>query len=160
MKQQNHNNALKRKIYYNLQNFYFFKYHSCFFGSLITCGKKIQAFKFFNNIKYELKLKENIEPNILFYLSMLKLTPHILLFPFKVGGQLQKVPLPIGWKKKVTFAVKWVIKLLRDKFKKVTLLQVTELMISAIYNKGLGYERKKAYHKLGKTNRFLIKRFK
>lgn len=83
-----------------MQNFYFFKYHCCLFGSLIKHGKKFRAFTFFNKLKYELKLKENIEPNIIIFLAMLKLTPSVLLFPIKVGGQLQKVPLPISWKKK------------------------------------------------------------
>lgn len=155
-----HYKKLKRKLYYNMQNFYFFKYHSCFLGSLIFRGKKIWAFNFFNRLKYQLKLKENIEPNVVFFLAMLKITPNVLLFPLKIGGKLEKVPMPISWKKKVIFATKWVIKLLKEKSKKITLDNVTDILISAIYNKGIGFQKKQSYNQIGFNNRYLIKRFK
>jgi len=47
-------------------------------------------------LKFDLKIKEKIEPNLIFFFSMIKITPNVLLFPYKLGGKIQKVPLPIS----------------------------------------------------------------
>jgi len=111
-------------------------------------------------LKYELKRKEDIEPNIIFYIAMLKITPKVLLYPYIIGRRIQYVPLPIGWKKRLTFATKWVIKLLKNKYRNVTLLNVTEILTLAIYDKGLAIKEKEAYYKMSTQNRYLLKYFK
>jgi hypothetical protein len=54
------------------------------------------AFNFFRRIKYELKHKEKIEPNLIFFFALIKITPNILLFPYKVGGKVEGVPMAIS----------------------------------------------------------------
>jgi len=90
----------KKNFVFNFFTYIFFRYHRIFFGSLIWRGRKLWAFKFFSKIKYELKLKEVIEPNYLFFLSLIKISPNVLIFPYRIGGKFQGVPLPISWYKK------------------------------------------------------------
>jgi len=133
----------KRKNYCNFFTYYFFRYHRIFFGSLIFNGRKLWAFNFFSKLKYDLKIKEHIDPNLIFFFAMIKITPNVLLFPYKLGGKVQGVPLPISWHKKLIFATKWVIKLLRDKYRIIKLVDVSEIILSAIYDKGLAIKKKK-----------------
>jgi len=151
---------LKRKINYNFFVYFFFRYHRIFFGSLIFCGKKLWAFNFFNKIKYELKQKEHIEPNLIFLFALVKITPNVLLFPYKIGGKTEGVPLAISWQKKLIFATKWVIKLLKDKYKRVKLNDIVDILQSAIYSKGLAIRKKFYFNYLSTTNRYLIRYFK
>ena len=150
----------KKNFVFNFFTYIFFRYHRIFFGSLIWRGRKLWAFKFFSKIKYELKLKEVIEPNYLFFLSLIKISPNVLIFPYRIGGKFQGVPLPISWYKKIIFGTKWVIKLLRDKYDRVDLNNIVENLIFAIYNKGLSIKKKKSYSYLGYTNKSLMKKFK
>lgn len=155
-----HYKVEKKTFIFNFFTYLFFRYHRTFFGSLIWRGRKLWAFNFFLKIKTQLKLKEYIEPNYLFFLSLIKISPNVLIFPYKIGGKLQGVPLPISWYKKLIFGTKWVIKLLKDKYKKINLFNIIEIIISAIYNKGLSIKKRKLYSSLGNANKSLIKKFK
>lgn len=149
-----------KKFKTNFLPYYLFRYHRIFFGSLICRGRKIWAFNFMLNLKYKLKLKEEFDPNLIFFFAMVKITPNVLLFPYKLGGKLQGVPLPISLNKKLTYATKWVIKLLRDKHRRLKLSDLVDVLISAIYNKGLSYKKKIKSYNEGFENRFLIRYFK
>jgi len=91
-----HYKNLTRKKTFNFFVYFFFRYHRIFFGSLIFKGRKLWAFNFFNNLKYQLKLRERLEPNLVFFFSLVKITPNVLLFPFKIGGKVEGVPLAIS----------------------------------------------------------------
>jgi ribosomal protein S7 len=101
-----HYKLIKRKRNHNFFNYLFFKYHRIFFGSLIFKGKKLWASNLFLKLKYNLKIKEGVEPNLLFFFSMINISPTVLLFPLKIGGKVEGVPLPISLNKKLIFATK------------------------------------------------------
>lgn len=155
-----HYKVKKRKNYYQLLPFLFYKYQRLFFGSLIWRGRKIWAYNFLLRLKYKLKLKNNIEFHIIFIFSLLKITPHILLSYLKIGGSKQGVPLAISWKKKMTYAIKWIRMSLRNKYKRIKLKDMVEEISSSIYDKGLGCRKRKRTYIEGFSNRFLLKRFK
>jgi ribosomal protein S7 len=83
-----------------------FCYHNLFFGALIFRGKKLKAFNFFLNLKNNLKKRENNDPFFIFLVSMMKLTPKLLLRSAHFGSFTKGVPLPISEKKSISFAVK------------------------------------------------------
>jgi len=155
-----HYKLIKRKRNYNFFNYLFYRYHRIFFGSLIFKGRKLWAFNIFFRLKYNIKIKEGVEPNLLFFYSMLNISPTVLLFPLKIGGKVQGVPLSISISKKLIFATKWVIKLLKDKYKRVGLNDLIDIIISACYNKGLAIKKKSQFKSISSPNRFLIKYFK
>jgi ribosomal protein S7 len=145
---------------YDYYSYVWFRYHKLFFGSLIVRGRKLWAFNFFIKLHLELKKREQIEPYWVFLVGIMKITPELMLFPLKLGGVVQGVPLPITERKQYTFAVKWIIKLLKDKLGKFSLKTVSDVIIDAIYNKGLSIERKLSIYEIGSKNRHLIKFFK
>lgn len=137
-----------------------YKYHTHFFHSLINRGNKIWAFNFFIKIKYVLKKSEGIDPLLIFFLAISNITPEVLLFPFKSGGLINEVAMPITIKKQIIFATKWVIKLLKDKYRILSVKNITTLLLDAIRNVGIAVDKKEKIHSEATRNRFLIKYFK
>jgi ribosomal protein S7 len=137
-----------------------FKYHFQFFQSLIFRGRKLWAFKFFTIVKNSLKRFENIDPFLIFIVSITNIVPEVLLFPIKFAGLISQVGLPISTKKQIIFSTKWIIKLLKDKFTIVTIKNVSDLLIYSLYNVGIAVQKKKQIHAIAKDNRYLIKFFK
>jgi small subunit ribosomal protein S7 len=144
-----------------LDNYYWqlwFRYHTVFFGSLISSGNKLRAFNMFVLIKQGLKLKELIDPVKSFLVSMMMITPNIYLLPLKLGGRSVGVPMPITEKKKVTMGVRFILKLLRERAVSLSVKSVVDTLVSSIYGRGLAIERKQSIYKNGIINRHLLKK--
>ena len=150
----------KRSFWHDYYWNIWFVYHNVFFGSLISRGKKLLAYNMFLNIKYQLKIKEKFDPYFVFLIAMMKISPSVLLIPLKRSGVIQGVPFPITDRKKVTFAIKWVIKLLKDSKKVVTVARIVELLVSSIYGRGATIKKKRMYYFKGINNRGLLKFYK
>jgi ribosomal protein S7 len=133
-------------------------YHNKFFGALIKKGKKNTAFKFFLKIKKALKQKEFFDPYYLFLVAMFQITPSLLIVPVKVGAAAKGVAFPLYEKRKITFAVKWILKLLKDKNGSVKVDSVVDLLYDSVYAKGLAVERKNFTHSTGLSTRYLLKK--
>lgn len=145
---------------YDYYSFFGYRYHHLFFHSLIFRGRKLWAFNFFVQLKYELKKRENVDPFWILLIALSNITPDLILYPLKLGGVIQRVPLPISERKQFTFAVKWVIKLLKDKYKSVTINNLADTLISAVYGKGLSIEKKMSVYETSTLNRHLLRFFK
>jgi len=91
---------------------------------------------------------------------MLKITPQLLLFPYKVGTSFNQIAMPIGIKKQIIFSTKWVIKLLRDKEKRITLSNISNILLDSLENRGLSIEKKYDNYFIAEKNHYLIKYFK
>jgi len=144
-------------------NYYFsrwYRIHRIYFLSLVYQGRKLYAFNFLQQLKFELKLREDIDPYWIFLISMLKLIPEITLFPKKLGGRIQGVPLPILEWKQYTFIIKWTLRLLRLKFRKISLTALVDLFIDTLGNKGDAIEKKLLLYQTGIDNRHLLRFFK
>lgn len=152
--------SFKYSSKYQYYPFIWYQYHRLFFRSLIFKGNKLWAFKFLCDLKFELKMHEGIEPFWIFLVALMKIAPEVLLFPKKRGGGLQWVPLPISEKKQYTFAIKWVIKLLKDKFRVVKISTVVDVLVGAVYGKGLAIEKKDSIHAVADLNRHLVRFFR
>ena len=50
--------------------------------------------------------------------------------------------MPISIRKQIIFAVKWVVKLLKDKYRILSVSNVSSLFIDAIKNKGVAVDKK------------------
>ena len=62
-------------------------------------------------------------------------------------------------KKKITFAVKWIIKLLKDNDRIVKISTVVDLLISTIYNRGSALKKKQEVYKVLHFDVVVIKNF-
>lgn len=141
-------------------NFCIFRYHRLFFGSLIKRGRKDWALKFLIETKFQLKKRLHIDPNFILHASLLKITPHMFLIPKKMGSSVYGVPVSISFRKQLTFSVKWVVKLLRDKFRRLIVNHVADCLVGSLFNKGLSFERKSLLYKTADENRHLLRYMK
>lgn len=151
----------KRALWKSTYNYYshmWYLYHNKFFGTLIKKGKKITAFKFFLEIKRSLKRKEFFDPYYLFLVAMLQITPSLLIVPVKVGAAAKGVAFPLHEKRRITFAVKWVLKLLKDRNGSLKVEPIVDLLYNSVYGKGLAIEKKNFAHSTGLSTRYLLKR--
>lgn len=156
----NHFKLLKKKSYNSFLPFIYYRYQRLFFGSLIWTGYKLKAYNFLLKLKNKLKLKEKIEFHIIFIFSLLRITPQIILSYLKIGGTKQGVPLFISWKKKITYAIKWIKTAIVNKYKTLKIEYLVNEFSQSIYNKGLSNQLKQKTYIEGFSNRFLLKRFK
>lgn len=136
-----------------------FCYHCKFYGALTIHGRKATAFRFFLAIKESLKAREFFDVYYTFLVAMLQITPSVLIVQSRLGASHQGVPFPLSARKKITFAVKWVIKFLKDKNGQLSAKAVVDLLFNSLYNKGEAIERKRASQRTALDNRFLIQRF-
>ncbi len=153
----------KRLFDYKYENrslYLLYKYHNHFFHSLINRGNKLWAFNFFIKVKFNLKKTEQIDPLVIFFLAITNITPEVLLFPFKSGGLVNQVAMPITNRKQIIFATKWVIKLLKDKYRILSISNISSILLDAIKNNGIGVNKKEKIQAEATRNRFLIKYFK
>lgn len=145
---------------FDTHSYLWFRYHKLFLGVLVRKGRKLWAISFFNNVKYKLKFMENTDPFRLFLISMLRITPTVILFPLRLGGTVQGVPMPISERKQYTFAVKWVIKALRDKNRRITIDTVVSTLIDAIYEEGIAIDKRNELNKTARFNKALTRFFR
>lgn len=138
----------------------FFRFHRTFFGSLIKRGRKLWAFNFSIKIKINFKKIMPVNPNAVFFYTVTKISPCVLIFLYRIGGKFREVALNISWYKKIIFATKWIIKLLIDTHGRVKLRDVVEVMVLSVFNKGLSMKKRYIYCKSGVPNRSLIRKFK
>jgi len=87
---------------------------------------------------------------------MMMVTPNIYLLPLKLGGRSVGVPLPISEKKKISLGVKFIIKLLKEKFNTLSIKLLVDTLVNSIYAKGHAIERKLNVYKIGSQNRHLL----
>jgi len=111
-------------------------------------------------LKLLLKCQEAIDPFLAFTSSVMKLMPEVILFPRKMGGRIQGVPLPITERKQYTFVISATVRALRAKMRIIILTHLVELLTSAIFEKGEAYEKKLIIYKSSSDNRHLLRFFK
>jgi len=60
-------------------------------------GLKLRAFNIFIKIKKELKYREDFDPSFVFLISMLTITPSLMIRTFERGGSVYQIPLPLTY---------------------------------------------------------------
>ena len=68
--------------------------------------------------------------------------------------------MPITTRKQIIFATKWVIKLIKDRYRIISVEDVSNILLDAIQNIGVAVDKKEKMHKEATKNSFLIKYFK
>lgn len=118
-----------------------YNFHGSFFNTLMKHGFKIFAFNRFILIKEELKLKEKGDPYLIFLVALMKISPKLKLQQMKMFSINIKLPLPVTQKKGIVLAVKWALKLLKNKKWSIKVSTIVDHLISTIYNKGIAVEK-------------------
>jgi ribosomal protein S7 len=138
----------------------FYSYYSTLFGSFIFRGGKLRAFNFLVRIREGIKIKECVDWNLVFLVSMLNITPKVDLFLLRMGGGNKKVPLPISESKQISLAVKLLKSLSKSNKRTVNVDIMVNLISESLYNKGDAVQKNLDAHSLAILNRYLIRYFK
>jgi ribosomal protein S7 len=69
------------------------------------------------------------------------------------------IPAPISIKNQMSFSVKWIIKLIRDQKRRVTVDEIGDLLLWALENKGASWRKKVLTYKIAIENRYLLKKY-
>ena len=122
----------------NLVNLWY-NFHGSFFNTLMKNGFKISAFNRFLLIKQGLKLKEKGDPYLIFLVALISIYPKIKLHQKKIFGAVINLPLPVTEKKGVALAVKWALRLLKNKKWSIKVSTIVD-------NKGVAIDKMNTWH--------------
>ncbi len=136
-----------------------YSYFNLFYKVILKRGRKIWAYKFLLKIFFYLKRLENFNPTYIFLVAMLKISPKVMLKSLKLGVNTKMIPAPISIKNQMSFSVKWIIKLIRDQKRRVTVDEIGDLLLWALENKGASWRKKILTYKIAIENRYLLKKY-
>jgi len=94
------------RTWYDYYVYLAFCYHNLFFCRLIKEGKKLKAFNFLLLLKFNLKLREMVDPYIIIFIAFMNITPEVFLRYFRSGSVKNGVGMPLSQGKKISFAIK------------------------------------------------------
>lgn len=144
---------------YKYEVFLLHLYRNCFLGYFIKRGRKIWAANFVLKVFFELKKSEKIDPMFIFFAAFLKLSPKLLLQPMKFGGQTKMIPIPITLKKQIVLVLNWVVLAIKAQKRRVTVNEVSDLLLWALESKGFSWKKLQQQHATGIENRYLLKKY-
>lgn len=134
---------------------FYYWLHILFFCTLIWSGKKLLAFNFFLRIKEGLKNVNLLHPNSVFFSATLAVKPVIYLKPLRMAGKTYGVPTYMSQKKSIIFAIRLILKTLKDKYRVVRMNDIISVLDLASKNKGLAIEKKLEIYKTSLENKHL-----
>jgi hypothetical protein len=110
-----HYRQLKYLPVYDYYPYIWYRGHRLLFQSLIFKGRKLWAFNFLGDLKYELKIRESIDPFWSFLIGLMKIMP-LLFYFLSVYLGYTGCSVTYNWAKTIYFCHKWVVKLTRTNF--------------------------------------------
>lgn len=135
----------KKFIYNNNDDYdmylYFF-YHHNVWKSLLKKGLNLRSLKFNNQWKYQIKIKENLDPCVIFLIGMLNISPIVLPLSLWVGGAKRTLAFPLFVKKQITLGKLLLIKFCKEK-RRVNKKKLAEHLIESFYDVGGLWQKKK-----------------
>lgn len=84
------------------------------FGSFISRGLKLKAYKRLSQLLVLIKNKERVEPRYIFLVTCMRTAPSVILKKLYRGSRIIHKPVPLTSNKQPTLVVKWFVKPLRD----------------------------------------------
>jgi ribosomal protein S7 len=77
----------------------------------------------------------------------------------KFGGQTKMIPVPITLKKQIVFVLNWVVLSIRAQKRRVTVSEISDLLLWALENKGSSWKKRQQQHAIAVENRYLLKKY-
>jgi ribosomal protein S7 len=96
---------------------------------------KLRTINIFFSLKYQLKLRENEDPYLIFLISMLNISPQIFPKKLWVAGANRVLAFPIYLKKQIFLGIRWLLQYCKDN-KNLNLEKLINILIESLYNKG------------------------
>lgn len=97
------------------------------------------------------------DPSFVFFLALLKITPVLVLKPIPMGSVNYDMPFPITYWRRISYATRWIINLLKKKSRVVSVEGVVSAILNTLFDEGLSIEKKDEVYSLVSLNRHLLR---
>jgi len=127
-----------------------------FVNNLMLDGKKSIAFKIFYDALevVESKKGDNEKSSLEIWKDALtNVMPHVEVRSRRVGGANFQIPMPIRADRKISMAMKWLIKYAKARNDKSMAFKLAAEIIAASREEGAAYKKKSDTHKMAEANK-------
>ena len=127
-----------------------------FVNNLMLDGKKSIAFKIFYDALdiVESKKGETEKTSLEIWKDALtNVMPHVEVRSRRIGGANFQIPMPIRADRKISMAMKWLIKYSKARNDKSMALKLASEIIAASREEGAPYKKKSDTHKMAEANK-------
>lgn len=124
-----------------------------FINSLMWEGKKYLAQRIFYDALKIVETKTDKPGLQVFTQAINNVKPDIAVKPRRVGGATYQVPMEVRTDRKLSLAIKWILKAAREKKGIPMQERLADELILASDKKGTAYKRKEDTHKMAEANK-------
>jgi len=124
-----------------------------FINHVMRKGKKTIAQKIVYGAFDVIKEKTKKEPLEIFNLALKNASPLLEVRPRRIGGATYQVPIEVKGERRVTLAMRWIVKAAKSKKRKPSKEKLAEELIAAANNTGAAVKKKEDTHKMAEANR-------
>ena len=127
-----------------------------FVNNLMYDGKKSIAFKIFYDAMdiVEAKKGENEKTSLEIWKDALtNVMPHVEVRSRRIGGSNFQIPMPIRADRKISMAMKWLIKYSKARNDKSMAQKLASEVIAAAKEEGAAYKKKADTHRMAEANK-------
>jgi len=126
---------------------------SKFINYIMRKGKKNIARKIVYGAFDIIKEKTKKEPLEIFIEAIKNASPVLEVRPRRVGGATYQIPIEVKGERKLTLAMRWLIKAAKTKKGRPMREKLAEELMSAANNTGWAVKKKEDTHKMAEANR-------
>jgi small subunit ribosomal protein S7 len=126
---------------------------SKFINYVMKKGKKTIARKIVYGAFDILKEKSKQEPLEAFEKALRNASPDLEVRPKRIGGATYQIPREVRGDRKVSLAMRWILRAARSKKGKTMKESLAEELINAANNTGWAVKKKEDTHKMAEANR-------
>ncbi len=124
-----------------------------FINQVMRKGKKSLARKIIYNSFDVIKEKTKKEPLEIFDLAIKNVSPVLEIKPMRVGGATYQVPREVRGDRKITLAMRWIIKAAKSKKGRPMREKLAEELIAASNNEGAAVKKRQDTHRMAEANK-------
>lgn len=124
-----------------------------FINYIMLDWKKTVARKIFQDTMDEIKANGHLNPTIVWETAIENVAPQVMVKSKRIWWAVYQVPLEVPTKKKLFYAVKWILDYARAKKWKPMYKKLAEELLAAYSNQGSAAKKKEDTHKMAEANK-------
>lgn len=124
-----------------------------FVNDLMWDGKKTTALRIFYDAMDIIERKTKEDGFVLFERAFNNVKPVLEVRPRRVGGSTYQVPVEVRPKRRLSLAIKWIVRAARARSEYRMADRLASELIDASQNQGAAYKKKEETHKMAEANR-------
>lgn len=124
-----------------------------FINCLMLDGKKSIASRIFYNALEQIEKKTKEDPYKIFHKAMDNVKPELEVKARRVGGATYQVPVEVRPDRKISLAIRWILKYARERSEKTMIERLAAEILDAYNNKGGAIKKREDTLKMAEANK-------